>query len=244
MALDDALAVLLDDARGLKTYVCRRGPRDITGVIHLWRGGDLVAIALPDRLERDLILQVSRASAIGLNADVIGVLHEGYGVPIVGDPNDPEVQAEALRRMVNPLTGRDWAPGEMGEAVRNHQALQKGWLVEVLNVIAVDSAGNVRTAILPYRYAGRHLVLGEPLRQPSTAQADGYIIDVLVDAMNAPSIAKALPRPLTESDSAHCDVEVAEALERNLACRVVLMVSEKQQDRLRVLREAGSRLSR
>jgi hypothetical protein len=161
---------LLSRARNEKAaHVARARPgqTDLPTVVEAFRGNDAVA-RLTMNPDRDLMLQLARWCAFGLSADTVAFWCEGWS-PRLGK---------------SPLTGQDWAPGELGEAAAAHDALGKGWISEALIVSAYNRADDQVTIHLPYVIDGGTVSFGEPL---TVTDADGFLADVMLSAMREPT---------------------------------------------------------
>jgi hypothetical protein len=222
-------------AIALKESACRRGPRDIRAFIDVFRGNDLVAMVLPSQHDRELILAIFRAAAGGFDGDALGLTIESYTTP-------PMNVDGPVADVINPLTGRPWEQGEMNDAVKHHDALAKGWVVEALSITCANRAGDLTMMSLPYRYAGRHLVWLDPQVLPSEGHAEGVIPDAMIAAMNEPSVSVIAPLLPVERSREDRDRLCAKVMLEHFPCSVVLMSQmppDRQRDRVRLLRAAG-----
>lgn len=243
MLLSEIEAHAAKGATAVKEYVCRRGPRDLLACIEAYRGNELVAVTVPERHDRDLILAAFRACAVGFDADALTVVFETYVASLQHegelDMDDPEAVAAVAKSMVNPLTGRQWGPGEMGDAVKNHGAIEKGWVSEAVSISCANRAGDVTLLQLPYRYSGKHLVWLPRVNMPVGAVSSGRMPDMMIAAMNAPSLGTVIPYQDGTGTRAERDVWAAEMTMKALPCHVALFADATNSDRVRVLRRAG-----
>lgn len=171
-------------ARGVKTDAVRErdrgGPEgtDISSSILVFRGGHMVALVMPEHIDRDLMLAGVDMCAFGFSADVIAVVQEAY---FALGPEGP--------LGMNPLTGKPWQNGEMGDVAENHQGRERGWVTDTLLVFAANRAGDVGLRTLPYRVAGADL---EWLEDPSAGKDDalvsGYIPEFVREVMAKPTL--------------------------------------------------------
>ena len=208
-----------------KEHVCRRSPHDISAAVDIWRGNELVAVALPDQHERSAILDLFAYAAAGFDADAMAIVMESY-VACVDlqdlDRDSPEAEAAVLRANTNPMTGALWALGEMADAVKHHDAIEKGWIEEAIVVSCANRAGDITLKLLPFRYAGKHLVWKAERHLPDNGTAEGYFADRMTKAMNAPSLSVAFNLPQGELSREERDIEVAKEIMRLVPCRVAL----------------------
>jgi hypothetical protein len=246
MTLDTVRESTIRAARTIKEHACRKRPTDILSVINAYRGDDQIAAVVPAKHNRTLILQVFRACAIGFDADTLALTFEAYApatvLPDSYHLDDPAVIEAATRANTNPLTGQPWGPGEMGEAVKEHDAIENGWIHEIIGVVCANRAGDTLSTQLPFRYSGHHLVWKDRQDIPRQMEAEGVMMDAMIAAMQEPSAAQAVPYQPTEGTRAERDVLAAAIMMQKYPCRVGLASGLAEHDRIRVLRQVGIRL--
>lgn len=247
MSLDQVREAAIRNGIRQKEYVCRRRPADIRPVIDVWRGEELIATAVPRIHDRDLILRTFQMCAVGFDADALAMTFESYttgmSLPKDLDNPTPEEVAEAQRRSVNPMTGKEWRQGELSDAAKNHGGIEKGWVWEAVSISCANRAGDVVMTQLPYRYAAGHVVWENPVNAPPGMDVEGPMPEAMIGAMNAPSMAMVLPYRPDEGTRAERDVWAAEKIMAVADCRVALFSLAANKDRVRVLRTAGIPLS-
>ena len=161
---------LLSAAKDEKTARVARplnGSTDLETIVEAYRGHEPIA-RLTMNPDRDLMLRLAQWCAVGLSADVVALRSEGW--TRVSD--------------LNPVTGRDWEPGEMGQVATEHDGLAKGWVSEGLIISVHNRADDQLTIHQPYVIEGRTVSFGAPW---SVTDADGYVTDVMAAAMREPT---------------------------------------------------------
>lgn len=211
MRITDALEVACGGARRVKEEHVRRvkgkpDRTDIMTVVACYRGGNRVgAVFTPP--DRDRMLRIAWLAAAGFSADLLTVTMESW------------------TGTTNPLTGKDWGPGEMSDAVANHDGLAKGWITECLMTQVCNRAGDAMARNQPYILHGR-VVEWLDVAQIDSNDEDmsltGIVPEALVAAMNQPAVdhwmsrdrlATALVDSLgLERSRAHMDVATVTAL--------------------------------
>lgn len=163
--------------------VRRRSPRrlwetDIHPLIEGWRGEEPVVGMITEQIDRDQALLSARHLIKGFGLDTVVLVTEGWHP--VGEYNE-----------ANPMTGKRWAPGEMQDAAEHHDALGRGWLMEAINVIAVNRAGDMALRVQDYTITQREgptrveLAWGESLdSDEGDAVAGGHVPSSLARYMN------------------------------------------------------------
>lgn len=183
--LETILGQAADIARVDKEGQVRRarglvGERELPFTVVTWRGDQAIAVGRTADCNRDDSLHLARMAAGGFDADSLVLVVDAYmrwdpkGAPDAG---------------LNPLTGEEWAPGEMQHAVENHGALEKGWLRESLWLTAVNRAGDAMGLGLPYVVTKKH-VEWDPPQTMSTedgAVLMGHVPDTLRRIMRQPT---------------------------------------------------------
>lgn len=141
--LDRALSVAQSMKEAQVATVRRRNPRrlwetDLRPLIEGWRGEEPVCSIITAEIDRDQALRAARAVIRGFGADSLVVITEGW---------HPAQEYTTT----NPRTGRPWEHGQMQDLAEHHDALGRGWLIESLNVLAVNRAHDLAMGTQDYR---------------------------------------------------------------------------------------------
>jgi hypothetical protein len=225
----------LKDAAGIAREAKTEAVQSVVSpVLHAYRGEHPVAVVVLNAHERDDILMAASGAAGGFDPDVLTVFFEAF---------------RTAGSNINPLTGQMWQQDEMQEAVENHDAIARGWVVEVLTVLAVNRALDVAQAEIPFRFitSGESLrvhfdapVYWSSLEQPDSPP-EGLFPTVLRAAMSQPPSEVAIPDQSFGRDAR--DVATARILQRHIGCDVGLMSVAHDSKRIAFLAEHGDLLN-
>lgn len=92
-----------------------------------WRGAEEVVVMISMTVDRDEGLRAAWIAATGFGCDALAVSFDVWGTT----------------ERVNPVTGKPWGPREMQDVVDHHQGIERGWIDQGLNTLAVNRAGDV-----------------------------------------------------------------------------------------------------
>lgn len=211
-----------------ETWVASHPDAPDTGIIlHFYRGDQQIAAVLC-HLDRDVALKAALIGATGFNADTMAVTFESYHAMTAKSP----------------LTGEHWVPHEM-QFVAETYPDRKDWVTECITIMVHDRSGQCLMHAMTFQIKDGQVLWDDD--EHTTDQVDGYMFEVLQDAMARPkmgelikkqandSLVGALMAGLVTDEEArlfHCDVATAKALqERDLATQVMLAAeadSERQ----------------
>ncbi len=245
--------------RKTKEWATRKGRADIAAQIEVYRGDQMVALLTVNGLSADILGKLGGLSAHAFDADTLVLSFETYGT--VTDPElvqraaagDEEAHAALMR---NPVTGRPYEyVGQIREVAEEHDGIAKGWVTEMITVVAVNRAGDMDIRNLPFHYAsnGRylmwdHVAAAEKWWRDQRDKGEGEtsvrggLADALITGMNIPSMGQILPDPQnTEMSRAERDAWAAEFIQRARLAAVILCSPEDNGDRVRTLKRAGMR---
>lgn len=179
-------------ARGTKEKMTKKGPRDLQPFIVVHRGDDPVALVTLRKHERDEMLNMVSVCAGMFRADAVGLAFETW---------EPGKNLENWN--INPLTGREWAMGEMDDVVKNHDALSKGWIVENVSVMCANRAGDLAMRQMPFKYVGGkhlHWLDGEGWSStdydPEIVAHRGVMPEAMVEIMRKPDLDQVIEQVL------------------------------------------------
>lgn len=142
---------------------------DVPSTVITWRGDQLVAIAQSPHVSRDDLLMLANICSMGFSAEVLVLVQETY---------KSEVE-------LNPLTGLQWAPGELQDVAEHHDGLGQHWVTEALMVMCYDRQGGYDVVELPYRITGGHVTWDRSLDtdDPKIKTFGGFIHETLLAIM-------------------------------------------------------------
>lgn len=206
--LAEALDRAVETVRGVKEQRVARGGTDVDSCLAVYRGDDLAALIFPELPQnRDAMLWCARMAAGGFCADVIALTMETWYA--------------SAGRTTNPLTGKQWGPGEMQDAADNHDGVAKGWIADALMVQVYNRAGDTAQITMPYSIKKRRVLWGEPVRDEGVDHA-GYVYEFMIGIMKEETIDHAVhsvgvdpQRDLgldIEQARAHADCAVAKVM--------------------------------
>jgi hypothetical protein len=219
-------------ARGTKTQITKKGPQDLLPYIVAHRGEHPVALVTVRRHDRHEILRTAGFLAAALDADNIGVVYECYE-PARG----PEPGAG-----INPMTNRVWEQGEMNDAVKNHDAIGKGWIHEAINLSVVNRAGDFAMRVVPFKYvANRHLYWLDEQSWSTIDHPDGentgYFPETMINFMLKPSMDQVAR--FVNLDRDERDLAAVQFLVQNTGATVKMFSLADDHKRQRTIGDAG-----
>lgn len=257
MALVDVLESTVNDARRIKEYICRAKPQNMCRLITWYRGDRAIAVAVMVDSDREVMLEVTDHGIYGFGADALALASDAWipawqlramdNVQPTGTTRELADQMRALSdeelaaQNLHPVTGQPLEHGDLNK-LADEGGLERGLLAEGLMVQVVNRAGYQQGSILPFRFAGKHLVWGQERRLVDEGKGTdtdvmrGEISEKFVQQMNRPSlqqvqVSKGLDLSMRERDLLTIGVIHA----RKLPARVVML--PEGADHLRVLRE-------
>lgn len=184
----------MDRYREMKEHGVARmdetGTDDVPPLIELWRDGDpLLTIFCPD-VDRDMALAAIHFAIPRINAD--------RSVSVM--------DAHVTNEMVNPTTGKPWAPGEMQHACDQEGACDIGTLTDCLAITDYRRDGTHAMTTLPYHVDKDakkvHWATDSPHHHEfNDGEISGYVPDVIQQAFRAnPETIHALPPELPDDE--------------------------------------------
>lgn len=238
--IEDAVDYAVRTARTVKEAQARKRDSDLGTSLFAYRGSDLIALVYPKR-NRDMMLECANLAANGFDADILALVYETWFTD----------------RLINPVTGKIWEAGELQDVVENHDARNKGWVIDSVMVAAVNRAGDFRGRNLPYRIVAKHLVWQDDKFDADKSNRDGLqhvgiipdgLREIMQDATMSQYVARAgLDTPDTalfglphEETRAHLDCAIAKELLGQSGTKArataVVLTAEEGTERQRIIR--------
>lgn len=191
------------------------GDDDLTPMVEVFRGEDLVAMIVAPQVDRDQGLDAARMAAVGFSADKISMV----------------LDAHVSSSPINPKTGEEWGPGEMQRACHEDGACQVGLITDTLIIIDHYRSGRHREEMLPYHVHADdktvHWVGADSADLPRVIDTDnegegvdGIIPNAIFDAFKEPVLFDVMKQQLgleafhltEEQARVHCDCAMAKIL--------------------------------
>lgn len=206
MQIAEHLTRAIARARGMKeqkvTELTAGEHTDINAIIEGFRGDSPVVVLMPAQIDRDESLKAAWIAASAFGCDVIAMTTESWHPAEEYALYNPVSGERASKEKV--IAGEEavpWPAGSMQDVALNHGGLEKGWIVESLNTVVVNRAGDMASGIQDYKINRSTNALGitkssiEWLGEPQILETStegvklGGIIPVnMVRFMNEPSI--------------------------------------------------------
>lgn len=180
--IDQALAHAVESTIAMKEGAVKDSKRstdDIVPTIFAWRDDKMVALIMPDQIDRDKGLHAVLLAAAGLSADVVTLTND----------------AHVTQSMTNPRTGERWGPGEMQQACDEDGACDVGLITDTLWTAAIGRDGAIVGHNAPYHvHKGKHTMTwvknDQAMDERNTAnRLTGIVPDAMREAMTAPQLA-------------------------------------------------------
>lgn len=91
-----------------------------------YRGNEPVVLMISQDVDRNQGLNAVRLAAMGFGCDAVALTTDSWHA----------------KTMTNPVTGKDWGPGEMQIVADEHNGIERGWISEDLMTNVVNRAGD------------------------------------------------------------------------------------------------------
>lgn len=136
--IETALELVIKVARQNKEGQASGGPygTEMPTTLMMFRGTEHVATVIPEGgPDRDKMIRCASLAASGFSADILGLAFETF----------------LTKYRCNPRTNRRWGPNEMQDLATNHEGREKGWVIDAVQVMAYNRAGDCRGRNMAYR---------------------------------------------------------------------------------------------
>lgn len=116
---------------------------EFSPMVMVIRDDRMVAQIMPGAGDGGNVAKVARVAAASFGADELLMVSDTY--------------MASGQDTLNPITGKDWRPGEMEDVVNHHRGLEQGFVVEALLVFHTGYGVANHMVSLPYKRHGKRV---------------------------------------------------------------------------------------